>query len=49
MDLNRLFASASIAAALVVASAAAQAQTVRVVGAIIGVDGPTIVVKQAKG
>ena len=49
MDLNRLFASASVAAALVVASASAQAQTVRVVGSIIGVDGPTIVVKQAKG
>ena len=41
---------AVIAAALVVASAQAQQKTVRVVGTIVGVDGPTIVVKQrAKG
>jgi hypothetical protein len=36
---------ASIAAALVVTAAQAQQKTVRVVGTIVGVDGPTIVVK----
>jgi len=36
---------AAVATALVVASAQAQQKTVRVVGTIVGVDGPTIVVK----
>jgi hypothetical protein len=49
MNLDRLVTTAAFAAAIALASAAAQAQTVRVVGSIIGVDGPTIVVKQPKG
>jgi len=36
---------AAVAVALVVASAQAQQKTARVVGTIVGVDGPTIVVK----
>jgi len=41
----KTLAGAAIATALVVASAQAQQKTVRVVGTIVGVDGPTIVVK----
>jgi hypothetical protein len=41
----RTLTGAAIAAALVVTSALAQQKTVRVVGTIVGVDGPTIVVK----
>lgn len=41
----RLLIGASIAAALVVSAAQAQQKTVRVVGTIVGVDGPTLVVK----
>jgi hypothetical protein len=41
----RILAGAVIAAALVVTSVEAQQKTVRVVGTIVGVDGPTIVVK----
>jgi hypothetical protein len=41
----RMFAGAAVAAALIVTSATAQQKTVRVVGTIAGVDGPTIVVK----
>src|SRR5262245_35787827 len=41
----RTLAGAAIAAALVVTSVQAQQKTVRVVGTIVGVDGPTIVVK----
>ena len=41
----RILAGAAIAAALVVTSVQAQQKTVRVVGTIVGVDGPTIVVK----
>src|SRR5258706_5306323 len=48
--MSRTFAGAAIAATLVVTSALAQQKTVRVVGTIVGVDGPTIVVKpQGKG
>jgi hypothetical protein len=38
-----------MAVAFVLASAQAEQKTVRVIGTIVGVDGPTIVVKQAKG
>jgi hypothetical protein len=41
----RILAGAVVAAGLVVTSAQAQQKTVRVVGTIVGVDGPTIVVK----
>ena len=41
----KILAGAAIAAALVVTSVEAQQKTVRVVGTIVGVDGPTIVVK----
>jgi hypothetical protein len=41
----RTLTGTAIAAALVVTSALAQQKTVRVVGTIVGVDGPTIVVK----
>jgi hypothetical protein len=41
----KILSAAAIAVALVVASAQAQQKTVRVVGTIVGVDGPTIVVK----
>ncbi|HZO44433.1 MAG TPA: hypothetical protein VFB68_00990 [Xanthobacteraceae bacterium] len=41
----KTLAGAAIAVALVVASAQAQQKTARVVGTIVGVDGPTIVVK----
>ena len=41
----KILSAAVIATALVVASAQAQQKTVRVVGTIVGVDGPTIVVK----
>jgi hypothetical protein len=41
----KILSGAAIAVALVVASAQAQQKTVRVVGTIVGVDGPTIVVK----
>jgi hypothetical protein len=41
----RILAGAVITAALVVTSAQAQQKTVRVIGTIVGVDGPTIVVK----
>ena len=41
----RILVGAAVATALVVASAQAQQKTVRVVGTIVGVDGPTIVVK----
>ncbi|MPZ38002.1 MAG: hypothetical protein GEU95_08035 [Rhizobiales bacterium] len=41
----RIFAGVVVATALVVTSASAQQKTVRVVGTIVGVDGPTIVVK----
>jgi hypothetical protein len=41
----RILAGAAIAAALVVTSIEAQQKTVRVIGTIVGVDGPTIVVK----
>jgi hypothetical protein len=41
----KTLAGAAIAAALVVTSVQAQQKTVRVVGTIVGVDGPTIVVK----
>jgi hypothetical protein len=45
----RILTGAAIAAALVVTSVQAQQKPVRVVGTIVGVDGPTIVVKQRKG
>ena len=41
----RILAGTAVAAALIVTSAAAQQKTVRVVGTIVGADGPTIVVK----
>jgi hypothetical protein len=41
----RILAGAAVAAALVVTSVEAQQKTVRVIGTIVGVDGPTIVVK----
>ena len=41
----RILSGASVAAALVVSSVQAQQKTVRVIGTIVGVDGPTIVVK----
>jgi hypothetical protein len=41
----RILVGAVITAALVVTSAQAQQKTVRVIGTIVGVDGPTIVVK----
>ena len=41
----RILAGAVIATALVVSSVQAQQKTVRVIGTIVGVDGPTIVVK----
>ena len=41
----RILAGAAIAVALVVTSIEAQQKTVRVIGTIVGVDGPTIVVK----
>jgi hypothetical protein len=41
----KILAGAAIAAALVVTSVQAQQKTVRVIGTIVGVDGPTIVVK----
>jgi hypothetical protein len=45
----RTLAGAAIAVTLVVTSVQAQQKPVRVVGTIVGVDGPTIVVKQRKG
>jgi hypothetical protein len=45
----RTLAGAAIAVALVVTSVQAQQKPVRVVGTIVGVDGPTIVVKPRKG
>ena len=45
----RTICGAAMAVACVLASAQAEQKTVRVVGTIVGVDGPTIVVKQAKG
>jgi hypothetical protein len=41
----KTLAGAAVAVALVTASVQAQTKTVRVVGSIVGVDGPTIVVK----
>jgi hypothetical protein len=41
----RILAGTLVAAALVVTSVEAQQKTVRVIGTIVGVDGPTIVVK----
>jgi len=41
----RILAGTVIAAALVITSVEAQQKTVRVIGTIVGVDGPTIVVK----
>jgi len=40
---------AAVAATLVIVSAQAQEKTARVMGTIVGVDGPTIVVKEKKG
>jgi hypothetical protein len=45
MIMIKILTGAAIAAALVVTSVQAQQKTVRVVGTIVGVDGPTIVVK----
>ncbi len=45
----RTICGAAMAVAFVLASAQAEQKTVRVIGTIVGVDGPTIVVKQAKG
>ena len=45
----RILTGAAVAVALVVASAQAQQKPVRVVGTIVGVDGPAIVVKPRKG
>ncbi|MBX9847309.1 MAG: hypothetical protein K2Z80_36470 [Xanthobacteraceae bacterium] len=47
--MNRILIGAGIVAAAVIGSAQAQQKTVRVVGQIASVDGPTIVVKQVKG
>ena len=41
----KILAGAAVAAALVITSVQAQQKTVRVIGTIVGVDGPTIVVK----
>jgi hypothetical protein len=45
----RTLVGAAVATALVVTAALAQQKTVRVVGSIVGVDGPTIVVQQKSG
>jgi hypothetical protein len=45
----RTICGAAVAATLVIASAQAQQKPVRVAGPIVGIDGPTIVVKQTKG
>ncbi len=45
----RTFASVAFATALIVTAALAQQKTVRVVGSIVGVDGPIIVVQQKSG
>jgi hypothetical protein len=45
INMIRILAGAVVATALVITSVQAQQKTVRVVGTIIGVDGPTIVVK----
>jgi hypothetical protein len=49
MSIKRFFVSSTIVAAIAASSAAAQDKPVRVVGQIVGVDGPAIVVKQSKG